>query len=118
MDKRKYTILDLLVFFIYALAFLLVIVNFLWFDHEAAVQLKEQSFLVHYINSAKPLFVVFGVSTLLTWMIFGGADSRLWKWLPPLCCFFWCNRWQKWVLISVIIFFTLFGMIVGALGLF
>lgn len=117
MRERKHSNLDFLVIFFYALAFLQVIVNMLWFDREAAIELRDQSALLSYVNNATPMLVVFVLSSILTWMIYGGAKSLLWKWLPPFCFFFWCNTWQRWVLVILIVLSTLLAMVQGALGI-
>jgi hypothetical protein len=118
MSKEKYSTLDLIVIFVFALLFFQVVVYMLWFDPEAALEFREQRAIIYYIDAAKPLFAIYAISSLLTWMIFGGSESHLWKWLPPFCFFFWCNRWQKWMLVSLIILGTLVGIIASALGPF
>jgi hypothetical protein len=115
MSQKKYSGLDLLVGVVYGVGFLMVIANILWFDLEAELEFREQPALLHYVNAARPLFVTFAVASVLTWMIHGGVDSRLWRWLPPFCFFFWCNNWQKWVVVSIIIGGALLSMILAGI---
>jgi hypothetical protein len=103
---RKYSGLDIFVVIVYGLAFLIVIFNICFVDPLS----KKENIVIDYVNYSVPIMSVFWVSVLLTWIIHGGADSRLWYWLPPLCFFFWCNRWQRWAFVILTVVAGLFGM--------
>jgi len=111
--KRRFSILDLLVVLAFLLGYFDIILNMLLYNRQVVFGLSDQGALIYYIGKASPLLTVFGVSSILTWMIYDGVDSPLWKWFPPFCFFFWCNRWQKWALVILLIVSTLIGMISG-----
>ena len=47
---------------------------------------------------------------LLMWLLFGGIQSELWRWLPPFCLFPKIN-WVKFVVVMAVIVGTILGIL-------
>ena len=62
-----------------------------------------------------PCAAALACTILLLWMYIGdGANSSLWKWLPPFALFKIHSVLGRWILVLVIVIGTIFG-VVGAL---
>jgi heme/copper-type cytochrome/quinol oxidase subunit 4 len=111
---QRYSLLDILVVIVYGLGFLIIALN-MFFANPLS---NRENTMIDYINSSFPIVSIFFVSVLLTWIIYEGADSRLWYWLPPLCFFFWCNRLGKQIIVILTVLAVILGMASSYLGPF
>ena len=113
-DKSKYSGLDVLVVIVYGIIFLVVILN-ACLVHPLS---GKAPIVIDYVNSFASILATFWVSIILTWIIYGGIESHLWYWLPPLCFFFWLNRRQRFVFIIFNVLVILLAMASSHLGPF
>ena len=114
MKNGKYTSLDILVIIVCALMVSIAIARSIWIEYQIHSPHPKQGSFFYFLNESLPLLAIFTMSSILTWMIYGGAHSPLWRWLPPLCFCFWTNYWQRWV---IVVLMTL-GVIIGMMGWF
>jgi hypothetical protein len=117
MAVRRYSSLDILVVLVFVLSFIGMAIHILCYDKQAGMEFREQPLLVYWVDGLGQIFIpTVGVAALLTWIVYGGADSRLWYWLPPFCGFFYLNRWQKKTLVVLLVLMIVAGIAGGTLG--
>ena len=110
MDVKNYSFLDLVVSFVVISTIVLAIVGGVFVSVSTNRELSNINETWFYLKGIGFFLGVLFVTSLFTWMWYGGASSKLWYWLPPFCFFFWFGRWQKWVFVLLLVAVIIVGL--------
>ena len=111
MNIKNYSFLDLVVLFVVTSTIIGAIVGSVFVDSSPNREGSNGNEAWFYLKGTGFFLGMFLVPSLITWMLYGGANSKLWYFLPPFCFFFWCNRLQKWILVMLLVVVVLIGII-------